>query len=696
MAPGNAMKESETDEEYLISMARGCQKSDPYFTKSWMLTAKTLFPENFGIQYEAYCLAADSGNIKEASSYLEEMFRKFPSEHRLWDEVYKIANALRADTLDAEATFLRDMFNHLPTASQHDILLSIAEHCMDTAEHCRLMLLLLRKFPEKVVEHGVKLIDTLQMAEKHSHCPTPLNHFRKLLVCDVAPLVLKLGVELPVKQTYRLIHKCIEFYTMFIYAPNRNKLDLFTKSSLEGGGAGSSTDGGAGGASEAGLWRQLCSFVACAGRRLRWELSELLQEPLSLLQEAHWQRIRALLLARPAPPAPTDLSAGAAVDPEELLAAQHKQVFYCTIVIFLHALYNYGKHINPSWFPGATNDIQCILLEGPRWANPAVEPPKHKKRKVEAEGKEAEPPALTVSKCIPAESAVVLTQSFLTAIRCWSILQFLKKELARLSQHIHMEEWPWFQSFLIESLIYQDQPKEAVAKLYKIAEATNDPATKNKVNLQLASCFHSFGEPSAACSKLLDVVCSLPETSVPASATPYHTPETLHRKPERKLVFACYDRTEVLCFCMKTLITCFKDKVLMQFSRDDLALGHLIVMTQYDWPEEEPLFRKLLDIIKKQGSFCYGLFFNYLINADMLEEFMYITTSNGGGVTLDLLPTSTTQVGRQRAVTRGVNKGAKEDLRLAMEKQVARCDDDLEQLLVTFFKQERELLEQQL
>ncbi|KAK8787031.1 hypothetical protein V5799_023193 [Amblyomma americanum] len=107
MAPGNAMKESETDEEYLISMARGCQKSDPYFTKSWMLTAKTLFPENFGIQYEAYCLAADSGNIKEASSYLEEMFRKFPSEHRLWDEVYKIANALRADTLDAEATFLR-------------------------------------------------------------------------------------------------------------------------------------------------------------------------------------------------------------------------------------------------------------------------------------------------------------------------------------------------------------------------------------------------------------------------------------------------------------------------------------------------------------------------------------------------------------------------------------------------------------
>ncbi|XP_037278382.2 integrator complex subunit 10 isoform X3 [Rhipicephalus microplus] len=710
MAPGSKMKENETDEEYLISMARSCQKSDPYFTKSWMLTAKTLFPDNFGIQYEAYCLASDSGNIKEASGYLEEMFRKFPTEHRLWDEVYKIANALRADTLDPKIAILRDMFNHLPTASQHDILLSIAEHCMDTAEHCRLMLLLLRKFPEKVVEHGVKLIDTLQMAEKHSHSQTPLNQFRKLLVCDVAPLVLKMGVELPVKQTYRLIHKCIEFYTMFIYAPNRNKLDLFVKPGLEGGGGSSSTESGCG-TSEAELWRQLFSFMLCAGRRLRWELSELLQEPLPLLQESHWQHIRALLRARPPPP-PTDLSAGAAaMDPEELVAS-HKQVFYCVIVIFLHALYNYGKHINPSWFPGTTSDIQCILLEGPRWVNPAPEQPKHKRRKVEPEasGKETEPPALTVSKCVPAESAVVLTQSFLTAIRCWSILQYLKKELSRLSQHIRLDEWPWFQSFLIESLIYQDQHKEAIAKLFSAADAATDPTTKNKVNLQMASCFYSCGESSfclqadgnpvtgikAACSKLLDVVCSLPENSVAASATPYHTPEALHRKPERKLVFACYERTEVLRFCMKTLITCFKEKVLMQFSRDDLALGHLIVMTQYDWPEEEPLFVKLLDVIKKQGNFCYGLFFNYLINADMLEEFMYITTANGGGVTLDLLPTSTTQVGRQRAVTRGVNKGAKEDLKLAMEKQMARCDDDLEHLLVHFVQQEREILEQQL
>ncbi|KAL3221634.1 hypothetical protein MRX96_029265 [Rhipicephalus microplus] len=648
--------------------------------------------------YEAYCLASDCGNIKEASGYLEEMFRKFPTEHRLWDEVYKIANALRADTLDPKIAVLRDMFNHLPTASQHDILLSIAEHCMDTAEHCRLMLLLLRKFPREgggtwcKYPPKVKLIDTLQMAEKHSHSQTPLNQFRKLLVCDVAPLVLKMGVELPVKQTYRLIHKCIEFYTMFIYAPNRNKLDLFVKPRVVGEAAAPRVAVALRRPSCGGS----CSRLCCAlGGAYVGSCRSCCRSPCHCSRRATGNTFVPCCVHGHHHLQPTSVQVPLLWTPEELVAS-HKQVFYCVIVIFLHALYNYGKHINPSWFPGTTSDIQCILLEGPRWVNPAPEQPKHKRRKVEPEGKETEPPALTVSKCVPAESAVVLTQSFLTAIRCWSILQYLKKELSRLSQHIRLDEWPWFQSFLIESLIYQDQHKEAIAKLYSAADAATDPTTKNKVNLQMASCFYSCGESSAACSKLLDVVCSLPENSVAASATPYHTPETLHRKPERKLVFACYERTEVLRFCMKTLITCFKEKVLMQFSRDDLALGHLIVMTQYDWPEEEPLFVKLLDVIKKQGNFCYGLFFNYLINADMLEEFMYITTANGGGVTLDLLPTSTTQVGRQRAVTRGVNKGAKEDLKLAMEKQMARCDDDLEHLLVHFVQQEREILEQQL
>jgi len=39
-----------SDEEWLVTRARNCFKADPYAAKSWMLTARTLFPNSFNIQ----------------------------------------------------------------------------------------------------------------------------------------------------------------------------------------------------------------------------------------------------------------------------------------------------------------------------------------------------------------------------------------------------------------------------------------------------------------------------------------------------------------------------------------------------------------------------------------------------------------------------------------------------------------------
>lgn len=42
-----------SDEVWLISRARACMKptkSDPYAAKAWMITARSLFPNNFSIQ----------------------------------------------------------------------------------------------------------------------------------------------------------------------------------------------------------------------------------------------------------------------------------------------------------------------------------------------------------------------------------------------------------------------------------------------------------------------------------------------------------------------------------------------------------------------------------------------------------------------------------------------------------------------
>lgn len=47
---------------------------------------------------------------------------------------------------------------------QHRLLLVTADHCEDTMEHCRLLLLLLKKFPQSIVSHGVSIVLLLTLA----------------------------------------------------------------------------------------------------------------------------------------------------------------------------------------------------------------------------------------------------------------------------------------------------------------------------------------------------------------------------------------------------------------------------------------------------------------------------------------------------------------------------------------------------
>ena len=45
-------------------------------------------------------------------------------------------------------------------------------------------------------------------------------------------------------------------------------------------------------------------------------------------------------------------------------------------------------------------------------------------------------------------------------------------------------------------------------------------------------------------------------------------------------------------------------------------------------------------MIKKQGGLSYTRFYTYVINPDMLEEFMYLATREGGLLQLDIIPIS--------------------------------------------------------
>ncbi len=51
---------------------------------------------------------------------------------------------------------------------------------------------------------------------------------------------------------------------------------------------------------------------------------------------------------------------------------------------------------------------------------------------------------------------------------------------------------------------------------------------------------------------------------------------------------------------------------------------------------------------------------------------------------------------RQRTVTRGVNKGVKEDFKVTMEKQVCRSHENVETIIRQFLVEEKDLITQNL
>uniref|UniRef100_A0A8D3D9H8 Integrator complex subunit 10 n=1 Tax=Scophthalmus maximus TaxID=52904 RepID=A0A8D3D9H8_SCOMX len=150
----------------------------------------------------------------------------------------------------------------------------------------------------------------------------------------------------------------------------------------------------------------------------------------------------------------------------------------------------------------------------------------------------------------------------------------------------------------------------------------------------------------------------------------------------------------VLPFCLQLMLACFKLRAFTD-NRDDLSLGHVVVLLQLDWPHGEMLFLKAVDKICQQGGLQYENFFNYVTNIDMLEEFAYLRTPEGGRIQLELLPNQGMLI-KHHTVTRGITKGVKEDFRLAMERQVSRCGENLLTVLHRFCINEKIIIIQSL
>ncbi|KAF8786119.1 Integrator complex subunit 10 like protein [Argiope bruennichi] len=298
---------------------------------------------------------------------------------------------------------------------------------------------------------------------------------------------------------------------------------------------------------------------------------------------------------------------------------------------------------------------------------------------------------IVVSKSAPPEVSNMLIPSFVTVVECWEMLhrhQHFLKEFQNLSKNIQLENWPIFQEFFINMLMYGRAHRDAIEHLSRVQGTTGDLSTKNKSSLQVASCYYFLGEFKHCLQILFDVVLSLPHstTASPKSA--------IGRCPARFLYFMGYNNKEILQYTISMLLKLYKCKDNIDDTYKDIALGYMLVLMQYDMEHEYELLNRIIETIKKAKSFCFPKFFNYIINVDILEEISYLATPVGGGVNLEILFHSHGSWSSQHELlTVGVNqKGLRKKLKQAFVNQMARCYENIDNLFIEFIKEEDKYL----
>ncbi|XP_068069265.1 integrator complex subunit 10 isoform X2 [Danio rerio] len=709
------------DCEFLVKRARELVPQDPYAAKAWLITARTLYPTDFNIQYEMYSIERNAERTSSAGRLLYDIFVNFPEQPVVWREISAITAALRNDSQDKHAQFLKGVFETLPGQVQCKMLLKATEQCFNTLEKAEMLLLLLKRFPESVVQHGVSLGESLLEAESVEDLETPVNCFRKLFVCDVLPLILNNPeMCLPVSLLYKYLHKAAEFY--ICYVTREPSADGQMQGSQEVGGLKSPGRGRGQRSVIDGLsekasvvtepWDRLLEMVGVVGSLCDWQGEKGSRSYAELLQRV------------------SDLCRFlSAADTDGFSRCCSQIVSCCTLVLF-HCAFHYVSAVQPSLFQGhsSLSSGPWVLLEDLSSVYADVEVERkhtHKKRKL-ADGREKTMSSddedvlakgrgrhIVVSKSEMLNWAETLDH-FRTARESWDLLHShpsLEAEFAKICSAWKTEMWLWFRIFLTDMIIYQGQYRKALSSLALMSSlqlqqnqnqnqnslqtGSSSSLENHRAVIQQASCHYALGEYRLACEKLLEAVGGLlPQNQeFVKNSDEQRKPRSKTRRGNDLRLVPCTSKS-ILPFCLQLMLACFKLRAFTD-NRDDLALGHVIVLLQFDWPQGESLFLKAVDKICQQGSFQYENFFNYVTNIDMLEEFAYLRTTEGGRVQLELLPNQGMLI-KHHTVTRGITKGVKEDFRLAMERQVSRCGENLLMVLHRFCINEKIILIQSL
>ncbi|XP_044782617.2 integrator complex subunit 10 isoform X2 [Bubalus bubalis] len=584
------------DCEFLVQRARELVPQDLWAAKAWLITARSLYPADFNIQYEMYTIERNAERTATAGRLLYDMFVNFPDQPVVWREISIITSALRNDSQDKQTQFLRSLFETLPGRIQCEMLLKVTEQCFNTLERSEMLLLLLRRFPETVVQHGVGLGEALLEAETIEEQESPVNCFRKLFVCDVLPLIINNhDVRLPANLLYKYLNKAAEFYINYVtrstqienqHQGAQETSDLMSPSKrssqkyiIEGLTEKSSQI--------VDPWERLFKILNVVGMRCDWQMDKGRRSYGDILHRMK------------------DLCRYMNNFDNEAHAKYKNQVVYSTMLVFFKNAFQYVNSIQPSLFqgPNAPSQVPLVLLEDVSNVYGDVEMDRskhiHKKRKL-AEGREKPMSSddedgsakgrnrhILINKAELANSIEVL-ESFKLARESWELLyslEFLDKEFTRICLAWKTDTWLWLRIFLNDMIIYQGQYKKAVASLHHLAALQGSlpqPQVSGQGTLehqraliQLATCHFALGEYRLTCEKVLDLMCYmvLPIQDGGKSQEEPSKIKPKFRKGSDLKLLPCTSKA-IMPYCLHLMLACFKS--LRPHLRDPLPPGRCL------------------------------------------------------------------------------------------------------------------------
>ncbi|XP_040151464.1 integrator complex subunit 10 [Anopheles arabiensis] len=621
-----------SNEKYLIARAK--ESTDPYKAKAWIIAAKTLFPNDFGVQFEAYEIEKNANNFEEAAKCLSYIVMTFHGAHQtptsLLNEISLMTNALRIPEgcTTPEQEFYVKMFQYISYEVQHQILLLTAAHSNNNLDHCRLILLLLKRFPQAISTHAPRLLETLIQN-------VAIPSFKEMLFNEAIPLVYNRAPELAPKHVHRLMAVCFEYYLNQMLSDTEDR-------------ARTSAD----------CWKKIFEILDFCGKMLKWEPFVLYKKSYS--KDVYWQKIIHIYK----------------LDPFQ--STESKQILFCATIVFVLALQDYIGYSKLRSKDGIT-DTDVILVEALKDMPPEVKRRAH-------EGAVLEIPHILVNAPVSPDAPNCL----LACQSCWQLLHsndVMKADFAQLILCIPQLSG-WVQKFLIDLYVCAGQHEETATLLQASTGNTAMSLLENSVR-QFALTLVQ-GPPTVHLFEQMGTVLK----HLPHAPPGGHYLENVSlAQTARVLMLMPLTKRAILHYLVQTLIVLLKPK-LIEMECSSSLLGNMLVLSQLNWPHESTTVEIIFELIKTRRQFTYLHFTSYVIQAEIIEEFMHLWT-HSPDVKLELaMPQQSLATGARRIGTRGADKGVKEDFKLIIRQQVARSNDDIDELLLQFLQQQHVALAQ--